>query len=303
MREPVKGLNGKNSAFYLVMKRIKGRQLFKVIDEMHAQGNIDARQLLLMTKEILLAVQRFHALGRAHFDIKLENMVLGDDGKVYLVDAAFAKRESDPLEWRVGCGPVGHMSQEQLAKASVMDQKTDIFQLGYDLGTVWGASEHETELDKPYQFQDLFAGIAKIPGLEKIETLLNQMVSFNPDDRCSVEHALKVVRQLLGVHFKEEPIDIVEIVRAYRMAKNELSMLRSLHKEHAENIDGALSKEEGQNLEPEKMIELTCKFNSKCAKIRSNFALFRTTSATVSPKPVERVTPSLSYSDFFNDNP
>jgi serine/threonine-protein kinase len=131
----------------LVMKRIEGvswKDLAR--DPDHALWSTiapDAGDRLDAHLEILLAVcsaaHCAHARGIVHRDIKLDNVMIGPFGEVYLVDWGIAMRLPGPgsLLPRGPGGPVGtpaYMAPEMVrADLAQMDARTDVFLLGATL--------------------------------------------------------------------------------------------------------------------------------------------------------------------------
>lgn len=81
---------------YLVSEFVEGGELFSVIQnsENHRMSESHAK---LVIAQLVLATEQLHARGIVHRGIKPENIVIGRDGYVKLIDFGFAKQLSrDP---------------------------------------------------------------------------------------------------------------------------------------------------------------------------------------------------------------
>lgn len=133
----------------LVMKRIDGvswRQLFKNPDDpvwaslgIEAADRFDTHLEILMT--VCNAVHYAHSRGIVHRDIKLDNVMIGGFGEVYLVDWGIAVHLSDlpinahaPEEFEMPVGTLAYMAPEMaLGDITHIDARTDVYLLGATL--------------------------------------------------------------------------------------------------------------------------------------------------------------------------
>lgn len=133
----------------LVMKRIDGvswRQLFKNPDHpVWASLGVDAADRFDTHLEILMtvcnAVHYAHSRGIVHRDIKLDNVMIGGFGEVYLVDWGIAVHLSDlaaapaaPEEFAMPVGTLAYMAPEMaMGDMTRIDARTDVYLLGATL--------------------------------------------------------------------------------------------------------------------------------------------------------------------------
>ncbi len=133
----------------LVMKRIDGvswRQLFKNPDHpvwaslgVEAADRFDTHLEILMT--VCNAVHYAHSRGIVHRDIKLDNVMIGGFGEVYLVDWGIAVHVSDlaaapaaPEEFTMPVGTLAYMAPEMaMGDMTRIDARTDVYLLGATL--------------------------------------------------------------------------------------------------------------------------------------------------------------------------
>lgn len=133
----------------LVMKRIDGvswRRLFENPNHpLWASLGVDANDRLEAHLEILMAVcnalHYAHSRGIVHRDIKLDNIMMGGFGEVYLVDWGIAMRFLDPrphdgkyAELEPPVGTLAYMAPEMaMGEVAQIDARTDVYLLGATL--------------------------------------------------------------------------------------------------------------------------------------------------------------------------
>jgi serine/threonine-protein kinase len=120
---------------YLVMQKVSGTTL----EELMAQGRIEARTALRIAREVLSALCAVHANGVVHRDVKPSNVIarFGERGfpRVHLMDFGVSKettsRASSPSLTRPGAilGTPLYMAPEQMAGDPV-DARADLYAVG-----------------------------------------------------------------------------------------------------------------------------------------------------------------------------
>jgi serine/threonine protein kinase len=122
---------------FIVMQYVRGRSLRVVIDE-----GLELGAALDYAIQIADGLATAHAAGIVHRDLKPENVLVGDDGRVKILDFGLAKltEPEDPdeaetrdhlqltKEGRV-LGTAAYMSPEQ-AQAKEVDARSDVFSFG-----------------------------------------------------------------------------------------------------------------------------------------------------------------------------
>lgn len=183
----------------LVMKRVEGvswRELENDPDHpLWSAIAPDAGDRLDAHLEILLAVcsaaHCAHARGIVHRDIKLENVMVGPYGEVYLVDWGIAMRRVTPGEVDSGSrglvGTPSYMAPEMVrADPAGIDGRTDVYLLGATLHAVLtGAPRHSGEelfeVLSSASASDPFTYGPEIPA--ELASICNRAMSASPEDR------------------------------------------------------------------------------------------------------------------------
>ena len=113
---------------YIVMENIDGITLKDYIDR---QKEINWKEALHFTTQILRALEHAHEKGIVHRDIKPQNIMLLKDGTIKVTDfgiARFSKKETRTITDKA-IGSVHYISPEQ-ARGDVTDEKSDIYSVG-----------------------------------------------------------------------------------------------------------------------------------------------------------------------------
>lgn len=115
---------------YIAMERVEGRPLEDLIKE-GKQFSID--EVVRIGADLAQAVQSLHAQDAIHLDIKPENILIDDKGKLTLIDFGLSHHAHYPdllaEEMRKGVGSAPYISPEQVAGIR-SDSRSDIFSIG-----------------------------------------------------------------------------------------------------------------------------------------------------------------------------
>lgn len=139
--DPDPDIEGKATS-YLVMRKFPGKPLHALRKEL-AQLSIEER--LLLSRNLLLALQQIHDRGIVHRDIKPENILVDlDTMEVNIIDLGNSIKAADiaPPKETDFIGTPPYMSPEALANTSPIDHASDISSMGFTLAnSLWGATE------------------------------------------------------------------------------------------------------------------------------------------------------------------
>ena len=120
---------------WIASELVSGESLRAVID----RGRLPVRRLIDIAVQIAEAMAAAHAAGIVHRDLKPENIMIGDGGRVKVLDFGLAKQvSSTPADYTATLalsqpgtvlGTVGYMSPEQV-RGEPADARSDIFSFG-----------------------------------------------------------------------------------------------------------------------------------------------------------------------------
>ncbi|MDT7537342.1 MAG: eukaryotic-like serine/threonine-protein kinase [Actinomycetota bacterium] len=123
------GTDPSTGTAYLVMEYVAGQTLRDVIRD---NGPISPSRALGLLEPVLRALAAAHAAGLVHRDVKPENVLLGDDGRVKVADFGLARAvETSNLTATTGLliGTVAYLAPEQVEHGTA-DPRTDVYAAG-----------------------------------------------------------------------------------------------------------------------------------------------------------------------------
>jgi tetratricopeptide (TPR) repeat protein/predicted Ser/Thr protein kinase len=114
---------------FVTMELVAGRDLRTILEE---RGKLPPDETVDIFQQICLALQTAHGAGILHRDLKPQNVMREDSGRVVVMDFGLARTiEDDKGMTQTGAlvGTMDYMSPEQ-ALGKDLDQRSDIFALG-----------------------------------------------------------------------------------------------------------------------------------------------------------------------------
>ncbi|MBG0856006.1 Stk1 family PASTA domain-containing Ser/Thr kinase [Streptomyces spinoverrucosus] len=174
------------SYVYLAMEYVSGCTLRDVLRE---RGALQPRAALDILEPVLAALGAAHRAGFVHRDMKPENVLIGDDGRVKVADFGLV-RAVDTVTHTTGSvlGTVSYLAPEQIEHGSA-DPRVDVYACGvvlYEMLT--GAKPHTG--DSPAQVlyrhvhEDVPPPSAAVPGLPyELDELVASATARTPEIR------------------------------------------------------------------------------------------------------------------------
>jgi serine/threonine protein kinase/tetratricopeptide (TPR) repeat protein/TolB-like protein len=113
---------------FITMDFIEGNDLKGIINE---RGKLPAAEAVPIAQQICLGLEAAHVEGVVHRDLKPQNIMVDDAGRVWLMDFGLARSMELAGLTRTGVlmGTPDYMSPEQ-ARAEKVDARSDLFSLG-----------------------------------------------------------------------------------------------------------------------------------------------------------------------------
>ncbi|MEV5319699.1 Stk1 family PASTA domain-containing Ser/Thr kinase [Streptomyces sp. NPDC052687] len=174
------------SYVYLAMEYVAGCTLRDVLRE---RGALQPRAALDILEPVLAALGAAHRAGFVHRDMKPENVLIGDDGRVKVADFGLV-RSVDTVTSTTGAvlGTVSYLAPEQIEHGTA-DPRVDVYACGvmlYEMLT--GGKPHTGETPAQVLYQHLHADVpppsAAVPGLPyELDELAASATARTPDLR------------------------------------------------------------------------------------------------------------------------
>ncbi|MCN9239811.1 Stk1 family PASTA domain-containing Ser/Thr kinase [Streptomyces sp. RY43-2] len=156
------------SYVYLAMEYIAGCTLRDVLRE---RGALQPRAALGILEPVLAALGAAHRAGFVHRDMKPENVLIGDDGRVKVADFGLVRAVDTVTDNTTGAvlGTVSYLAPEQIEHGTA-DPRVDVYACGvvlYEMLT--GAKPHHGDSPAQVLYQHLHEDVpmpsAAVPGL------------------------------------------------------------------------------------------------------------------------------------------
>ncbi|HEX6935586.1 MAG TPA: Stk1 family PASTA domain-containing Ser/Thr kinase [Actinomycetes bacterium] len=174
---------------FLAMELVRGRTLRDLIRE---HGHLSPRQALEVLEPVLAAIGAAHQAGIVHRDVKPENVLLSDDGRIKVADFGLARavtgNTSHTTASGVLMGTVAYLSPEQVERG-VADPRSDVYAAGillYEMLTGLKPYDGETAIQVAYRHvhDDVPAPSDLVPSLPReLDALVARATNRDPDAR------------------------------------------------------------------------------------------------------------------------
>ncbi|WP_255771189.1 Stk1 family PASTA domain-containing Ser/Thr kinase [Pseudarthrobacter sulfonivorans] len=177
---------------YLVMEYIKGHTLRDVI---RSKGALPPRLALALIDPVVEGLGEAHAAGLIHRDVKPENVLIADDGRIKIGDFGLARAVTATTSTGALIGTVGYLAPE-LVLGKTADARSDIYSVGimlYEMLTGQQPYDGEVPIQVAYQHVNESVGppSALVPGLAaEMDELVQWCTANDPENRPVDGHAL-----------------------------------------------------------------------------------------------------------------
>ncbi|MFJ6853337.1 Stk1 family PASTA domain-containing Ser/Thr kinase [Streptomyces sp. NPDC091271] len=195
---------------YLAMEYVAGCTLRDVLRE---RGALQPRAALDILEPVLAALGAAHRAGFVHRDMKPENVLIGDDGRVKVADFGLVRAVGTATDTTGSLlGTVSYLAPEQIEQGTA-DTRSDVYACGvvlYEMLT--GGKPHggDTAAQVIYQHlnEDVPAPSGAVPGLaDGLDELVAAATARDPDVRPSDAVALLARSREIRAALTEEQLD------------------------------------------------------------------------------------------------
>ncbi|GAA2599833.1 Stk1 family PASTA domain-containing Ser/Thr kinase [Streptomyces axinellae] len=198
---------------YLAMEYVSGCTLRDVLRD---RGALQPRAALDILEPVLAALGAAHRAGLVHRDVKPENVLIGDDGRVKVADFGLVRAVDSQTSATTDSilGTVSYLAPEQIEEG-MADTRTDLYACGvmlYEMLT--GAKPHSggTPAQVLYQHlnRDMPLPSGAVPGMAAaLDGLVARAAARSPEDRPDDAVALLSEARALRAGLTEAQLDAV----------------------------------------------------------------------------------------------
>lgn len=204
---------------YLVMEYLPGITLRELLRE---QRRLSIPQTITIMDAVLAGLSAAHRAGIVHRDVKPENVLLAEDGRIKIGDFGLARATSaNTATGQMLLGTIAYLAPELVTRGTA-DARSDIYALGimlYEMLT--GEQPYKGEQPMQIAYQHATDSVprpsAKNPGVpEPLDELVLWATERQPDERPADARAmldrLREIEKELGVHpqvVRPSPVGVV----------------------------------------------------------------------------------------------
>lgn len=171
---------------YLAMELLPGRTLRDVIAE---RGALTPREALAVLEPMLDALDSAHRAGLVHRDVKPENVILTDDGRVKVADFGLARAiRGGHTQTGMLVGTVAYLAPE-LVTRGLADARSDVYAAGIVLfEMLTGRQPFTGEVPMQVAYRHVHEEVPRLSALvptlpSELDDLATSAVARDPDDR------------------------------------------------------------------------------------------------------------------------
>ncbi len=181
---------------WIVMQLVESRSLGTVIKQ---DGPLPPRKVAKIGLAVLDALQRAHESGVLHRDVKPENVLLADDGRVVLTDFGIATLETETQLTVTGlAGTPAFIAPERL-KGLPARRESDLWSLGATLYTaVEGRSPHERGMALATMHAVLTDEPDPATHAGPLASVIAGLLAKEPVQRLSYEETAQLLRRVIS---------------------------------------------------------------------------------------------------------
>ncbi|NSC21213.1 Stk1 family PASTA domain-containing Ser/Thr kinase [Streptomyces albus subsp. chlorinus] len=198
---------------YLAMEYVEGCTLRDILRD---NGALRPRAALDVLEPVLAALGAAHRAGLVHRDVKPENVLIGDDGRVKVADFGLVRAVDSQTSATTDSilGTVSYLAPEQIEDGAATP-RTDLYACGvmlYEMLT--GSKPHSgaTPAQVLYQHlhKDMPAPSAAVPGMAAaLDALVARATARSPEERPADAVALLAEARAARAGLRDEELDAV----------------------------------------------------------------------------------------------
>ena len=201
--------NDGNTA-YLVMEYIKGHTLRDVLRD---RGALPPRLALALIDPVVEGLGAAHAAGFIHRDVKPENVLIADDGRIKIGDFGLARAVTSSTSTGALIGTVAYISPE-LVLGKPADARSDVYSVGimlYEMLTGRQPFEGEVPIQVAYQHVNGMVGppsdlVPRLAG--EVDELVQWCTANDPENRPVDGNALLQELRHIRTNLTDAELDL-----------------------------------------------------------------------------------------------
>ncbi|KAK8880884.1 hypothetical protein M9Y10_003583 [Tritrichomonas musculus] len=179
-----------SSYYYIFQEYVPCGELFDMI---HKNGKFSEDKAAILFKQILLGLQYIHSLHVAHRNLKPQNILVDQFGRIKIGNFGISKVFSkDNWLTKTPCGSPYYLSPECISGLPYDAAKSDLWSCGVILYVITTGCLPWTKRDKPDLFNQIKKGDFQTPSniSECSSNLISRLMTIDVEQRITIEQAL-----------------------------------------------------------------------------------------------------------------
>lgn len=258
---------------YIVMELVEGITLKDFIQQ---KGCLDSDETIVIATQIGLGLEAAHKNHTVHRDIKPQNIIVTDDGRIKVTDFGIARASSGNTITASAIGSVHYFSPEQ-ARGGYVDERSDIYSLGitmYEMATghvPFDGDNTVTIALKHIQEEIAFEDAEKERISESLMRVILKATSKKPEQRYNTVTEMlydlkRAYEDVNGDGLSGEKEDAVKKGGTIVVSKEEVNRIRELAGDQADS-NRNMSEMEEETEEENELFKNTRDMDPKLEKI------------------------------------
>jgi 5'-AMP-activated protein kinase catalytic alpha subunit len=195
---------------YFVMEYVKGGELFNKVVE---KGKLEEEEARKYFQELISAVDFCHSRGVYHRDLKLENLLLDDNGDMKVSDfglSALPEQFRQDGLLHTACGTPAYVAPEVIIRKGYDGAKADIWSCGVILFVLLAGYLPFQGANVMVMYKKIYKGDFKCPTWFSWEArrLVLRLLDPNPETRITIPQLIEVPWFRLGFKRPQADTDV-----------------------------------------------------------------------------------------------
>ncbi|KAK9763589.1 Serine/threonine-protein kinase [Basidiobolus ranarum] len=181
-----------NRHYYLILEYVSGGQM---LDYIISHGRLKEKQARNFARQICSALEYCHKNSIVHRDLKIENILIADDGSIKLIDFGLSNLFSTRSHLSTFCGSLYFAAPELLHARAYTGPEVDIWSMGIVLYVLVCGKVPFDDQNLPALHAKIKKGHVEYPTWLSSECkhLLSRMLVTNPSERATMAEVMRHV--------------------------------------------------------------------------------------------------------------